>query len=193
MDKIVLTNDSRKFCMCERGTSGLVRDGFVVLKGFLDRPEVARLQTAVDVLRSSPHEGACDRPHNTLLPLRWNDRIVQLLLTSERRVQVLNEAVGADDLKWISGYVSIKQAHTPPLWWHQDWWCWDHPVSYQWTAPQVATLCYLADTNLQNRSEPCQVLITEVRLYTPFFRRHTVAPRRILNQNTWLWVTCRNK
>jgi ectoine hydroxylase-related dioxygenase (phytanoyl-CoA dioxygenase family) len=54
------------------------------------------------------------------------------------------------DLKWISGYVSIKEPRSPALWWHQDWWCWDHPVSYQKRPPQIAVLCYLTDTNVNN-------------------------------------------
>src|SRR5262249_36631084 len=32
-------------------------------------------------------------------------------------------------------------------WWHQDWWCWDHPISFELAAPQTAVLCYLDDTN----------------------------------------------
>jgi hypothetical protein len=127
-----------------------VRDGFVVLKEFLCKAEVPEVQAAVASLLGSPRQSACERPHNTLLPLRWNDSIVQLLLMSERRLQRLSDSVGADDLKWISGYVSIKEAHSPPLWWHQDWWCWDHAVSYRRPAPQIATLCYLTKTNAHN-------------------------------------------
>lgn len=127
---------------------------------------------AVDSLLRLPHDSGCTRPHNTLLPLRWNDRITQLVLMSERRVQVLGGALEADDLKWISGYVSIKDAHSRPLWWHQDWWCWDHASSYRRPAPQVATLCYLSDTDEHNgalrvlpgshlRSAPIHALLPE--------------------------------
>jgi len=125
-------------------------DGFVVLDEFLDEDDLIGIRQAVDKCVGSSQGTACPRPHNTLLPLRWNDRIVQLLLSSDRRVQVLTETLRADDLKWISGYVSIKEPHSPPLWWHQDWWCWDHAVSLQRAAPQVAVLCYLAATDLQN-------------------------------------------
>jgi Phytanoyl-CoA dioxygenase (PhyH) len=126
------------------------REGFIVFPQFLNADEVSEIRMAVESLLRSPHDSACTRPHNTLLPLRWNHRIVQLILMSERRVQVLGDAVDADDLKWISGYVSIKDAESPPLWWHQDWWCWDHPLSYRRTAPQIATLCYLSDTDEGN-------------------------------------------
>jgi hypothetical protein len=127
-----------------------VRHGFVVLEEFLNKVEVAKVQEAVMSLLSSPRESTCERPHNTLLLLRWNDSIVQSILTSERLIQLLSIAVGASDLKWISGYVSIKEAHSPPLWWHQDWWCWDHAVSYQLPAPQIAMLCYLTKTDPHN-------------------------------------------
>lgn len=134
----------------ELGPADFHRDGFIVLRAFLDQDEVAEIKAAVESLLRLPHDPTCTRPHNTLLPLRWEDRIVQLVLISERRAQVLSQALGGDDLKWISGYVSIKEAHSPALWWHQDWWCWDHAVSYSRTAPQVAILCYLSDTSQRN-------------------------------------------
>jgi hypothetical protein len=112
--------------------------------------ETATARALVESILRLPHELACTRPNNTLLPLRWNDPLVQLLLQSECRMRTLSHAVGADDLKWISGYVSIKEASSLALWWHQDWWCWDHSVSYRREAPQIATLCYLADTDARN-------------------------------------------
>ncbi|MBZ5705629.1 MAG: phytanoyl-CoA dioxygenase family protein [Acidobacteriia bacterium] len=126
------------------------REGFVVLTEFLDIHEVERIRTSVESALTLPRHPACTRPHNTLLPLRWNDDIVDLVLRFDDRVQILSDALRADDLKWISGYVSIKEAHSPALWWHQDWWCWDHPVSYRRAAPQVALLCYLTDTSVYN-------------------------------------------
>lgn len=126
------------------------RDGFVTLKGFLNSTEVTELRAAVSSLLDLPHDYGCSRPHNTLLPFRWNHRIAQITLASKPRMDSLKRALGADDLKWISGYGSIKEAHSPPLWWHQDWWCWDHPVSYRQAASQVAVLCYLTATNIQS-------------------------------------------
>jgi ectoine hydroxylase-related dioxygenase (phytanoyl-CoA dioxygenase family) len=127
-----------------------VRHGFVVLRRFLNGSEIADMQTAVESLVDSPPTSACSRPNNTLLPLRWNNPIIEIALASKHRVQVLTEVLGAHDLKWISGYISIKEARSPALWWHQDWWCWDHPVSYRQVSPQVALLCYLTATDVQN-------------------------------------------
>jgi hypothetical protein len=127
-----------------------VRNGFALLEGFVNEVELKDLVPLLESVLTSSHDPACSRPHCTLVPLRWNDPIVRMLLKCDARMQALTDALRADDLKWISGYVSVKGAHTPPLWWHQDWWCWDHPVTYRPTASQVALLCYLADTTAEN-------------------------------------------
>jgi ectoine hydroxylase-related dioxygenase (phytanoyl-CoA dioxygenase family) len=129
--------------------TSFVRDGFAVLERFVNKVELKEIAPLVESVLTSSHELACTRPHNTLAPLRWSDPTVRLFLKSAR-VQALKDVLCADDLKWISGYVSVKEPHSPPLWWHQDWWCWDHPLSYRRMAPQVAVLCYLADTNAKN-------------------------------------------
>jgi ectoine hydroxylase-related dioxygenase (phytanoyl-CoA dioxygenase family) len=41
----------------------------------------------------------------------------------------------------------VKDRQSPPLWWHQDWWCWSHPISFARQAAQVAVLCYLDATD----------------------------------------------
>jgi hypothetical protein len=125
-------------------------NGFAVLEGYVNEEELKDLVPFVESILTSSRELACTRPHNTLVPLRWNDSIVRLLLKSDVRRQALTDALRADDLKWISGYVSVKEPHSPPLWWHQDWWCWNHPATYQPRPPQVALLCYLADTTAEN-------------------------------------------
>lgn len=108
------------------------------------------MRADVDVVVAAPLPLGCERPHNTLAPLRWNDRLVQRVLASKRRRQALADAVNARDLRWISAYVSVKNARSAALWWHQDWWCWDHAVSNRREAAHVAVLCYLSDTTEQN-------------------------------------------
>jgi hypothetical protein len=124
-------------------------DGFARLPAFLSAEEMAALR-ALLARATAGAEGACERPHNTLLPLRWDDPILALVLGDGERVALLRERVAADDLRWISGYVSIKEPHTPPLWWHQDWWCWDHALSFRAAPAQLALLIYLSDTDSAN-------------------------------------------
>lgn len=128
----------------------LAPDGFQVLEGFLDAPALSRAAAAVETLLAGPTAEACRRPHNTLVPLRWDSPVVATVLADRSRVERVQTAAGGDDLRWISGYVSTKDARSPALWWHQDWWCWDHPASYAAHAPQIAVLCYLGDTHAGN-------------------------------------------
>jgi len=125
-------------------------DGFATIERFLDEHEVAKVRSDVNEALMKPQDTCCSRPHNTLLPLRWKDGVVRLFLSSKYRMQRLREVLNARDLKWISGYVSVKDANSPALWWHQDWWCWNHPISFRKTTSQVSVLCYLCDTTPQN-------------------------------------------
>jgi hypothetical protein len=128
------------------GGSAFRRDGYALLKGFLTAEELRLLGPEIDAVHAAPRGPSCERPNNTLVPLRWDDAIVSRVLTSEQRTDRLTATVDADDLRWISGYLSIKEPRSPALWWHQDWWCWDHPVSYRREPSQVALLCYLSPT-----------------------------------------------
>lgn len=120
------------------------RGGFLVLPRLLAAADLASVREAVDGVLCEARAGACERPNNTLTPLRWNDPLVGSIVGDGRRI---SRAIGANDLRWISGYVSVKEPNSPPLWWHTDWWCWDHPVSFRNPAPQVALLLYVCDTD----------------------------------------------
>lgn len=129
-----------------RVASEFTRDGFAVLPGLVAAGRLRRAREVADRAVAAPAGLSCERPNNTLVPLRWNSPLVQIVSESADRIA---GAVGAQDLRWISGYVSVKDPHSPPLWWHQDWWAWDHPVTWRREAAQVAVLCYLSDTDAQ--------------------------------------------
>ena len=130
--------------------AGFGSDGFALLPGFITQGELEPLRDEVDTVLAGPLPAACARPHNTLAPLRWDAPAVARMLASDRRIRALTAVLAAEDLRWISGYVSVKDPHSAALWWHQDWWCWDHPVSYRRSPAQVAVLCYLTDTSASN-------------------------------------------
>jgi hypothetical protein len=111
---------------------------------------VAALRDDVERALRAPGGAACERPHNTLVPLRWSDAAVERVLRAEDALARLTATLDAADLRWTSGYVSVKEPFSPPLWWHQDWWCWDHPASYEEPAPQVALLTYLTRVDAGN-------------------------------------------
>src|SRR3954463_3355923 len=124
----------------------LVRDGFTVMDGLVEEWELPALRAEVERVLAEPLPPGCARPHNTLAPLTWGDALVDRVLAPRERREVLIAALHARDLRWISGYVSVKDPRSEALEWHQDWWCWDHPLSFRREAPQVALLCYLSPT-----------------------------------------------
>jgi Phytanoyl-CoA dioxygenase (PhyH) len=128
----------------------LVDDGFALLPSFLGPGDLSVVRRAVGEVLAAPLDSTCERPNNTLAPLRWDSPIVSIMLSDPDRMGRLASVTAATDLRWISGYVSIKDPHSPPLWWHQDWWCCDHPVSFRREPAQVAVLCYLTDTDAHN-------------------------------------------
>jgi len=121
--------------MGRTGQRSFVGAGFVVLPGLLSAVGLRQARVAADRAVAAPDGLSCERPNNTLVPLRWDSPLVELMLGESDRIA---EAVDARDLRWISGYVSVKDPHSP----------WDHPVSFQREATQVAVLCYLTDTRV---------------------------------------------
>ncbi|TKR30157.1 phytanoyl-CoA dioxygenase family protein [Luteimonas gilva] len=126
------------------------REGWVRLPRFLAPAEVAKLQARAEAVALGPEHGACVRPHNRLLPLRWSDSAVAAAVMPAHRRERLARAVAASDLRWISGYVSVKPAFSGALPWHQDWWCWRHPVSTRRAPAQIVVACYLSATDAGN-------------------------------------------
>jgi hypothetical protein len=126
-------------------TTDFARMGFAVLARLLTDDELQEARGAVNSALAKPTGITCERPNNTLVALRWRDRLVNLIGRHHGRV---GDVVGATDLRWISGYISIKDGKSPPLWWHQDWWAWDHAISLEPAPVQIAVLCYLSDTTL---------------------------------------------
>jgi hypothetical protein len=130
--------------------SAFEETGYHVIPSFLDAQDLAVFAEGLVAVLARPEHLGMSRPGNDLVPLRWNDAIVARVLASPSHLRRLSETLGARDLKWISGYASLKAPRSPALWWHQDWWCWDHPISFRRGAAQVAVLCYLGDTDAHN-------------------------------------------
>lgn len=131
-------------------SSAFLQHGYGVMPSFVEGHELDLLRSMIDDIASSPPDPIMARPGNHLFPLRWDDVIVSRLLRSSRRRQLLQDLLEPPDLKWVSAYVSTKEPQTPALWWHQDWWCWDHPVSFRRAPAQIAVLCYTAETTARN-------------------------------------------
>jgi hypothetical protein len=121
-------------------------DGYEVLPRLLTSDETSAVAARLDGLRATRAVGVCERPNNVLVPLRWDDGAVTELLHHDELLGRVAAACRGADLRFTSAYLSLKDPASGPLWWHQDWWCWQHPVTWAAPAPQVALVCYLDDT-----------------------------------------------
>lgn len=124
--------------------------GYGIIPSFLDAGGLRVFADDVAQALRAPAHAGMSRPGNDLVPLRWDAPTVAHILGSAPHLAKLAALTGARDLKWISGYVTTKAPRSPALWWHQDWWCWDHPISFRPAAAQIAVLCYLDDTDARN-------------------------------------------
>jgi len=125
----------------------LARDGYALLPALLARDEVAALAASVVDAGARRDVAACERPNNTLVALRWDDPEVDAVLADAARVARIRAASDGTDLRWTSAYVSTMTALAGPVPWHQDWWCWAHPVTRSVRAVQAVLLCYLRPTS----------------------------------------------
>ncbi|MET9292946.1 phytanoyl-CoA dioxygenase family protein [Streptomyces sp. NPDC003077] len=87
--------------------------------------------------------------HGSMIALDYRDpRVADSLIHPDIRSAFTR--LGLADVRWLSGYVIGKPAHSPALWWHQDWWAWNEDVSHAPLAPQIFLMVYLDDTSPEN-------------------------------------------
>ena len=124
----------------------LVADGWALLPALLNDGAVQEIRSASESLGRERGINGCDRPNNTLVPLRWSDDVVMTALAAPGVADAVRAVTGNGDLRWTSAYLSLKDPFSGALWWHSDWWAWDHPLTRRRAAAQVAVLCYLDGT-----------------------------------------------
>ena len=72
------------------------------------------------------------------------------LISSQHLMKALDENFDFTDIKFSSGYLISKPPKSPPLFWHQDWWGWEHKSSYTDFLHQIFVMVYLTDTTREN-------------------------------------------
>jgi len=122
---------------------GLQRDGFFRLRAVFDADRVITLRAQIAAVRDEQRPVGCARANNELIPLRFDDELVIAALSTPGFLGRVGAVADASDLRWISGYISVRPPCSGPLPTHQDWWCWRHEVTYERRPTQLAVLCYL--------------------------------------------------
>lgn len=135
-------------------TSDLLRhlenEGYAVAHGLLDPGLIERLRSlSAGVLAGLPADHReKNRSQGSLVPLAEHPGYGEVIGCEALRSAY--REMGFTDPRMNSGYLISKPPGGPPLFWHQDWWGWDHPISYSGTIAQVFVMIYLSDTSPEN-------------------------------------------
>ena len=128
----------------------LLRDGYCVLERILTPEMLERVRVASDDLIAAQPVEHFDRYKSTGSMISvYDDPFFAELVAYQPALDAL-DSLGFPDSRWTSGFVISKPGHSPPLFWHQDWWAWSDPVSYTDLPLQLFLMYYLVDTSIEN-------------------------------------------
>ena len=128
----------------------LSAEGFCHVPGVLDP---AALRATVEAAEAALGAIGADhraqwRSQGSLVPVADHPSFAPLI--AHPGFQTMFERLGFHGSRFSSGYVISKPPGGPALFWHQDWWGWQHPISREDRIAQVALFLYMTDTTRQN-------------------------------------------
>ncbi len=134
----------------EDSRRALVEDGYCLIPQALDGDILDRVRTlaARALADATPEHRARNRSQGSLVLMADYPAFAELI-AYPRTLEIFAD-LGFGDPRFSSGYVISKPPGGPPLFWHQDWWGWDEPLSYTDFAAQVFLFYYLSDTTREN-------------------------------------------
>lgn len=128
----------------------LLKEGSTLIPGFFDEATMGilkkRASDTVDGL--APEHRQRFKSTGSLCNFADHPQFADLI--SHPKVMQLLADFGARDPRWLSGYLVSKPGGGPPLFWHQDWWGWDHDISYKPEPISLFFMLYLTDTTPEN-------------------------------------------
>lgn len=129
----------------------LLESGFCIFKQVLDRELLHELQRVTDRLIAgiSAEDAEKYKYQGTNVQVAYQDGVFARLFAYPPALSAL-ASLGFDQPKFWSAFMLSKPPHGPPLYWHQDWWAWEDPISLRPEPPQVFLMYYLTGTNREN-------------------------------------------
>ncbi len=128
----------------------LVEDGYCVIRDVLDQDLLGSLRALArdGIADASVEHRALNRSQGSLVLMAEYPAFADLIAYPP--TMAIFDGLGFRDPRFSSGYIISKPPGGPPLFWHQDWWAWDDPVSYTDEVCQVFLFYYLTDTTVEN-------------------------------------------
>jgi hypothetical protein len=135
----------------DRRYAQLREEGYCLFPQVLDRPMLEELRRVTDALLDaySPEEAHRFRYQGSNIGIAYQHPVFPRLFTLPAALDALRLLGFPNPVFW-SGFCLSKPPHAPPLYWHQDWWGWDDPISRLPTPAQVFLMYYLTDTTPEN-------------------------------------------
>ncbi|MDH3658807.1 MAG: phytanoyl-CoA dioxygenase family protein [Alphaproteobacteria bacterium] len=134
----------------DRAYQQLCEDGYCVIERVLEDSlldDISRLSSEALRATSSEHRTQ-NRSQGSLINVADYPGYAPLI--GHARARGLFEQLLFADPRFSSGYLISKPPSGPALFWHQDWWGWDDPISYSDEIAQVFFMYYLTDTTPEN-------------------------------------------
>ena len=132
------------------GLSSLIQDGYWVARDVLQDSTVANLiESSRGVLAGvTPEHRSRNRSQGSLINLSDYHAFADII--AHPAIVSMLRALKFADPVFSSGYLISKPPQSPALFWHQDWWGWDDPISYTDSVTQVFVMIYLTNTSHKN-------------------------------------------
>lgn len=129
----------------------LLESGYCIVKNVLDQPLLEELRRVTGRLIDGISAADAERYkyQGTNVEVAYQDPVFARLFALPAALDAL-ASVGFAQPKFWSAYMLSKPPFGPPLYWHQDWWAWEEPVSLQPPPPQMFLMYYLTDTTREN-------------------------------------------
>ena len=128
----------------------LVEEGYCHVPGVLDPAFLRRVQEMAATVLDTVGAGHRARWKSQGSLIALADHPPLAVLIAWPGFQEMFARMGLEDARFTSGYIISKPPGGPPLFWHQDWWGWRHPVSRTDRIVQIALFLYLTDTRREN-------------------------------------------
>ena len=128
----------------------LVTEGFCRAPGVLDPIALQATREAAEAALGSigADHRAQWRSQGSLVPVADHPSFAPLI--AHAGFQRMFARLGLHGTLYSSGYVISKPPGGPALFWHQDWWGWQHPISRDDRIAQLALFLYMTDTTREN-------------------------------------------
>ena len=129
----------------------LIEEGYCCLPGVASKGLIDKIRTIADRTAERSQEGTSNTSElqGSIIDVLGNPEMAPLISLPSAQKALCE--LGFTNLKFYSGYIISKPPEiAPALFWHQDGFVWDDPISYTDTPVQFFLMYYLINTNQNN-------------------------------------------